>query len=337
MEKKISIIIPVYNGENYLEKCIAGILHQTYHNFEAVFVDDGSTDQSLSIIQKYAKIDQRIVWYQQKNAGASAARNTGIQKASGDYIYFCDIDDEVDENLLKDNMKLAQEHQADLVMFCFDYFNLDTNVRIPNGMQKGFCGTKEDFFKSFVENTIEREVINPPWNKLIKRSFLEKHQLLFNVDIYVYEDMDFAIHMLQYAERIVVNPKNYYIYMVRKNGSLITKFQKNCFAGLSQIYQKALDYCGLFQNNEKQLASFANVYVKYSYNYLKQISCEKSLSRKEKYQLIREITTSELFRDALDRIDLQGRKKRMASLIRKDRYRFICFLYQLRKFMEQRL
>lgn len=94
----MSIIVPVYNAEKYLDKCISSILEQTYHNIELILVNDGSTDKSEQICIEYAKNDNRIIYLKQSNAGPSASRNNGISRSKGDYIQFLDADDYLDKN-----------------------------------------------------------------------------------------------------------------------------------------------------------------------------------------------------------------------------------------------
>ena len=97
---KISVIVPVYNSEKYIEKCIESIINQTYRNIEIIFINDGSTDESLNIIHKYKKLDNRIKVINQSNSGVSAARNKGIKNSIGDYITFVDSDDHIDSKMI---------------------------------------------------------------------------------------------------------------------------------------------------------------------------------------------------------------------------------------------
>lgn len=105
----ISIIIPVYNAEPFLDKTIQSILSQTYKNFQLILIDDGSKDNSLQICYRYQREDSRILVLSQENAGSSAARNYGLIKATGDYIMFVDADDCIEENMLEELVKIAKE------------------------------------------------------------------------------------------------------------------------------------------------------------------------------------------------------------------------------------
>ena len=112
--KKISIIVPVYNVEEYLERCVDSLITQTYHNIEILLIDDGSTDNSFSICNRYAKTDKRVKTISQANNGVAAARNAGLAIATGDYIGFVDPDDYVDKDMYETLYNLCELYHANL-------------------------------------------------------------------------------------------------------------------------------------------------------------------------------------------------------------------------------
>ena len=124
----ISIIIPVYNTAKYLPRCLDSVLKQTYQNLEIIVVDDGSTDNSPKIIKEYATKDNRIKVIHQKNAGLSAARNTGITKATGKYISFVDSDDEISHNMIKKLFDVLQRNNTDISVCSFKEVYPDNKV-----------------------------------------------------------------------------------------------------------------------------------------------------------------------------------------------------------------
>ena len=171
---KVSIIIPVYNGEKYIRPCISGLRKQTYRNIECILIDDGSTDESGKICDRCAEEDARVRVIHQVNRGVSAARNKGIEEAQGEYILFFDIDDQITESVVEDNLRMAQKNNADVVLFCFWYFIVDKDRKIPNGMQHPFIGDRESYFHEMLIQTIDNEIFNAPWNKMYKKDFLIK-------------------------------------------------------------------------------------------------------------------------------------------------------------------
>ena len=121
---KISVIVPVYNCEDYLEESIRSILNQSFNDIEIICVDDGSTDDSLNILKELSKQDTRLKVYTQENQGASVARNNALEKASGDYIYFFDADDYAVEDCLEKVYSNAVNNDSDMVIFYFDNYRI---------------------------------------------------------------------------------------------------------------------------------------------------------------------------------------------------------------------
>lgn len=172
---KVSVIIPVYNSANYLSQCLDSILNQTLKEIEIICVDDGSTDDSLSILNKYSKLDNRIKILKQNNKGGGIARNYGMSVAKGKYLSFLDSDDFFDENLLNETVNAAENNLADIVIFQFQTYNTTNDTynnisysfkreNFPNNLFN-YHSNPKDFFQSF----------NPaPWNKLFLHSFIKK-------------------------------------------------------------------------------------------------------------------------------------------------------------------
>ena len=132
MTPKISVIIPIYNAENYVGRCIESVQAQTYNNWQMILVDDGSKDKSLEICQKYADVDDRISVIHQENAGPGIARNTGIAKASGNYVVFIDSDDYIE----KDYFQLLAKHNEDVVFINVRNVDKDGHVLKEEYMSK---------------------------------------------------------------------------------------------------------------------------------------------------------------------------------------------------------
>ena len=135
-EGKTTIIVPIYNGEKYLARCIESILNQTYANIELLIVDDGSTDSTCQICDEYARRDQRIRYYAQSNQGVSSARNIGIHHASGEYLTFVDADDALCENAIETALQYLHEADADVVTY--GWLRCDENGNCWETMSENF-------------------------------------------------------------------------------------------------------------------------------------------------------------------------------------------------------
>lgn len=336
MKPKVSIIIPVYNGEKYIDDCMKCIKSQTYEELEIILVNDGSKDRSGEICDAYAKDDYRIKVCHQENGGLSSARNLGIRNATGKYVWFFDVDDAVEPTVIEDNVKLAEENQADVVMFGFWYFDVDKQELIPNELDRIFVGTAEEYFYQYLVYTVEHEVFNAPWNKLIRKELLEKNNLWFDTRYPIYEDIIFAASLLDIAEKIVVNNQLYYKYFVRSSGSLITRFYDTFFESVTQFHDNAMKYCEKYENNEKQIKQFDLLYVTHVFTHLKQISCREQLSKEEQYKLINKILESNKLQLAVKNANLTGKKKIMRILIQRHMCKTIRMFYSLLGWIQER-
>ena len=162
MTGDVSIIVPIYNSEKYIERCIKSILNQTYKNFELILINDGSTDKSIDILNKYKKIDKRISIIDKKNEGVAKTRNLGIQKAKGKYVMFIDNDDFINKNYVETYYKIIKEKKLDIVIGGYERVNSKGKV-IKRVEFKNRPFNKEMIYK-----------ICSPWAKIYKK-FLKFH------------------------------------------------------------------------------------------------------------------------------------------------------------------
>lgn len=202
---KISIIMPVYNCERFLDNTLSMLTEQSFSDFELIAIDDGSTDSSLTILKQWELNDPRIVVFSQKNQGAGAARNKGLSEAKGDYLLFLDSDDLFEPNLLERAFSTAIESNADIVIYGADFYYEDSATfkqvpwlsldRLPN---------KEvfDFLEINYPNRF-RSTNGWTWDKLFKHSFVIKQDIRFQ-SLRTYNDMLFTYSLLALAERISV-------------------------------------------------------------------------------------------------------------------------------------
>ncbi len=192
MQPKISVVVPVYNGEKYIESFIKCIERQKYKNIEIIFVDDGSTDDTLRICKEYSDKDNRYLVFSKKNGGPSSARNVGIENATGEYIVFFDIDDEFSNDILSDNVQMAIENNSDVVLWNFKMVCMDKGNEIIRKIGKSVSASKEEFFNKYFIPVLDNEMFNPPWNKLIKRKVLIDNNIRFEDCFSIYEVILFS-------------------------------------------------------------------------------------------------------------------------------------------------
>lgn len=231
---KVSVIIPVYNVEKYLRQCLDSVVNQTLRDIEIICVDDGSTDSSLSLLQKYASGDNRIKILQQENSGAGIARNKGLAMASGKYILFLDSDDFFELDLCENLFYQAEKTEADIILYDADCYEQEKNkfVAVDWLLNRRYFPKKEVFNRNDVPDELFLITAGGPWNKLWKRQFLSEHELLFP-NMKSLEDVPFVYTAMALAERISIVPKvlAHYRRFAPKQGlvSKIEKFPKRIF------------------------------------------------------------------------------------------------------------
>lgn len=199
----VSVIVPVYNAEKYLHRCIESIINQTYRNIEIILVNDGSQDNSRGICDEYSFVDKRVITIHQNNAGVSVARNVALNICRGSYICFVDADDYLDLNMISDNVFFIEKESADVVCFnyCKDYGTYKEDI---NDYQA--CFTDVDVMTSFFDDKTSRAV----WNKFYRKSLWDK--IRFPEDMPFAEDWFTLSYIYIYATKIVALEKTYYFY-----------------------------------------------------------------------------------------------------------------------------
>ncbi len=238
---KISVIIPIYNVEKYLEKCLESVINQTYKDLEIICVDDCSPDNSNKIVQEYLKKDSRIKLIQrEKNGGLSAARNSGLNKATGEYVYFLDSDDWIDLDYLEKMVSAMKENNVDVV--------LNTKIiKEEEGKQNAqflpnLCPEALENVSLKTKNCVWKLVWNT-WAYLWKKSALDKIDAKFP-EGFINEDMYFQSIVLSSLDKIYVTRNSSYHYLIRKNSisdDLKSKRSREVF-NILKILNKTADY-----------------------------------------------------------------------------------------------
>lgn len=214
----ISIIIPVYNGEKYIKRCIESILKQNFNDFEILIIDDGSKDNSLKILKSYKKLD-KIKIFSQKNKGPSEARNKGLEEAKGNYIIFIDIDDWIEENYLNNLYNTITKENLDIVM---------TGYRDIS--KYGLIEINDFYIKKNllnIEETIEllfKGTAGVPWGKIFKKDIIINNKLKMDKELFMCEDQIFVLQYIFNCKTIGVLQDNEYNYNRLNEKSISNKF-----------------------------------------------------------------------------------------------------------------
>lgn len=219
---KVSVVVPVYNTENYLEGSIKSLLNQTEQDIELIFIDDGSTDNSYKILSKYAKIDKRIIIKKIENSGPGVARNIGLDIAKGEYVIFLDADDLFSKELVEVLYRKAKQGNADVTICSALRYDEILNLEKPFIDALKFHSIpygKSSFSPKEANQTLFQITGAFAWNKLFRREFLKSNNLKF-YDSYCYEDMALVYPALIRAEKIAVTHQELIKYRINAGESL---------------------------------------------------------------------------------------------------------------------
>ncbi len=222
---KVSVVIPVYNTEAYLEEAVRSIMNQTLKEIEIIIIDDGSTDTSLSLIKRLAVEDQRITWSSQSNMGQSVARNVGIERAKGDYIYFMDSDDFLEEDALRSCLQMADQDHVDFLLFNADFLveQSDRNVQIDYKkpvLDEGVIYSGHSILAELIE---QRAYRCSPCMHFIRLNHIKSIPLYFYPGI-IHEDELFSALLYMNSQRVAYLPVVYFKRRLRPNSVMTSSY-----------------------------------------------------------------------------------------------------------------
>ncbi|MDV4150428.1 glycosyltransferase [Clostridium sp. AL.422] len=239
----ISIILPIYNVEKYLQECLESILNQSYKDYELIIVDDGSKDNSLKIVNSYKEKFKNLVILTQENKGVSVARNLALSYANGDYISFVDSDDFLDEKMLEKVMKIALKTDAEIVITNYYlYYNKENIIKFLKDMPYfGFYDSSE-----IIDMMLKYKIQGQLWNKIFKRSLLNDNGFEFERGRYI-QDIFPVFKIIYNAKKIAYIDKALYFYRQREGSTVHKKNEK-----LTEDYYYAMQ-CVINYIEEKQI------------------------------------------------------------------------------------
>ena len=245
MGKKISIIIPVFNSEEYINNCLDSVINQTYRNIEIIIINDGSTDNSERIIKEYSSIDSRIKYYKKSNGGVSSARNYGIKKSRGDYIFFLDSDDQIQDNALEIMLEMLLKKKNSISICKFSKYDgspfcdLDSNFTIYN---------KNEYLLNLLNLNFHSYVCGV----LIPKKYLDEN--FFPLDRY-FEDLASFYKILDKVDNVVVTDSKLYKYRYNPN-SIVNNINSKKISDYKLSVSEFVKYAAKYSAKE-----FVNIFV----------------------------------------------------------------------------
>lgn len=243
----VSIIVPIYNAENYLRRCVDSILNQEYTDFELLLVNDGSTDASGDICEEYGDRDPRVIVIQKENTGVSDSRNRALDRARGKYLQFLDSDDWITPDATRLFVRAAEEYGCDMVISDF-YRVVGERLSTKGDIEEEGVLTREEFAAHMMENPADF-YYGVLWNKLYRRDIVEEHNLRMDTDINWCEDFMFNLEYIRYAKVFYALHAPIYYYVKRKgslasqgiNISKTVKMKLNVFEYYNNFYKHVLE------------------------------------------------------------------------------------------------
>jgi len=256
----VSIVVPVYNAEKYIDDCIKSILAQSFKDFELILVDDGSTDNSGKICDDYALKDKRVKPLHFSNAGVSSARNAGIDFASGEFIMFCDSDDYVSESWIEDLYNIVSQNSRCMVLCGYTFHDLrNGRERLRKIKSRESSYDKKDFYDICLQL-----LFYLVWNKIFNAKIIKENNIRFDKNISLGEDLLFCLEYLKFAdEKILASLNCNYEYILRDRESLNYKYYENLKDINITLYSEIYRCMELFGSDiEKYSGDFYFVYLR---------------------------------------------------------------------------
>lgn len=294
----ISIIIPIFNSEKYISKCLNDILEQTYYNFEVILVDDGSTDNSYQICKKFCEFDSRIKVITQKNSGVSKARNTGLKTAKGKYICFMDSDDRVDPDYLRnliDSYCRSNSKVGLVIHGCkIDFYNKGKIIK------RQIVEPKSNIYKfqNFLES-LEKEVpiisAQTVWGKLYIKSIIKSNSLLFSEGIGLSEDFLFNLKYMNCINEILVDSYSNYHYVKTENESSVHRYHPEYLDTIKKIIFNMQNI--LIKPSDDFLGYVFREYCRTIYHYYSNYSRN---TKNDRINVLKDLESAPLFKESLN-------------------------------------
>ncbi len=329
----ISIIVPVYNVEKYLCKCLDSLLHQIYQDFEVIMVDDGSQDSSGKICDKYAENYSHFQVIHKKNNGLGMARNTGMEYATGEYILFIDSDDYLDDDFLVKIYDTLKSNNCDTCKTCFRRINEKGIKSIENQILNEVIYKDEDITKKLLPRmigsspTIKDAIPMSVCCTIYSMDIIRKYELKFVSEReWISEDILFNIQYYSVAQKVILSNYIGYNYRVNMN-SLTTTYKKNRFEKSILMYlkeQELLKNMGLLETCQYRLDRQFFIYTKMSLEQMK----NSELSKRNKINEIKYICNSEILRNIIKEYPIQklGIKHKIFLYMLKNKMTYFLYL-----------
>lgn len=305
MNPLVTVAIAAYNVETYLRRGIQQVLNQTYENLEIILVDDGSTDKTAKMCDDIATEDSRIRVFHKENGGLGSARNVGIEQAKGKYLYFFDVDDFLEPNLIEENVKEAEEKQVDLIIFGF-FARIEGEQREEKiTLQEELISSNQQLKEKYCSELLFiRHGNGFAWNKFYRMSFLREYGFKFG-NQRIQQDEPFNMQLYLKLERVYVSSKAFYHYVIYSSGNAGSRYLPNRFEIVTDVYHRFMDFYTSWELDDENVLQYirkryaAGIYQAVTANCF-HVDCKLNLLGK--YQHIKKILSHPEARECIAQV-----------------------------------
>ena len=303
----VTVVLPIYNVEKYLNRSIESVINQTYNNIEILLIDDGSPDNCPAICDTWAMKDNRVKVIHKENQGLGMARNTGIENANGEYICFFDSDDYIALDTVEKLYSLASKDCSDIVIFGFNNVDSQGNVSegfVPKTGYKTYEGEEvlDEFFPDFIApdptGKKEKQFYMSAWLLLYSMKSIKSANWKFTSErVVISEDVYSLLSLFKYVNKVSVLPEALYFYR-QNNSSLSRVYRSDRYDKIKHFYCESVKLCREMNYSDEIIHRVSKPYISFTVGALKQI-CFSNISYKEKINSLKHIVNDNVLLDVL--------------------------------------
>lgn len=335
MKTLVSIIVPVFNAEKYIQESIQSILNQTLKDIEIIVVNDGSTDNTAIILNNYCEIDSRIKVFHQQNKGVSATRNVGLDMAKGEYIGFIDPDDWVDIDMYEHLYYQCKRYDLEMSMCNFIQEDIYKNIKVKNEhpIEYGMYLSKNEIIHKICTNMVRGKIFTSVCDKIYRKDFLDEYNIRFDEEVTIKEDYFFNLELYDKLSRCAYINKEYYHYR-QVEGSAIRRYHYNSIFSNNKLIKSILTYSKQWGIYEKYKFEISNLIANTYFTSLVNIN-NKLYKKDKRKKIMKDILNSNILKESLIILSKEDRefnlKQKMIIFILKIKINLIFKIIYIRK------
>lgn len=313
----VSVIVPVYNSEHSLHRCIDSVLKQSYINWDLILVDDGSQDKSVEICEKYCSMDSRIRLIKGSHTGASGARNLGIKNSRGQFLMFIDSDDCILTDTIKNMMAEMSRGDIDLCVGGYDYYDVENERHAKNQLDE-FRGSLKQYLEERYISSLENSIAYTQCTKMYKRELIDRFDIKFREQYSICEDALFVNAYLSKCKAICVLDNTDYIYYSHQGSSLSKVHKCREYIANSELYSNIKEMMMQMEVSQNIVHRIEDIFFMRYINFSMRILWDGNWKRQKKE--LKELFEDEICCEVINLSEISGVQYNIAKLLMKKRW-----------------